>query len=148
GVAQVVLAEVAADVAVRLEHFGDRRVLRLDAQRRPRQADLGQAGADRRLPHDERRAPGRAALLAVPVGEAGALPGDAVDVRRLVAHDAAVIAARVEPADVVTPDDEDVRLLAVLRGRAGLLAGLVHQDGRVGRGSVGLRGVGPAGARR
>src|SRR5262249_29639501 len=66
------------------------------------------------LAGDERRASGRAALLAVPVGEAGALAGDAVDVRRLVPHDAAVVATRVEPANVVAPDDEDVRLLAIL----------------------------------
>src|SRR5262249_26472354 len=107
--------ELAADVAVRLEQFGDGRILRLDSQRRPWQADLGQAGADRRLTHDERRAPGRAALLAVPVGEACAFPGDAVDVRRLVPHEAAVVAAGFKPADVIAPDDEDVRLLATRR---------------------------------
>src|SRR5205823_3182599 len=133
-VAQVILAELAAHVAVRLEQFGDRRVLRLDSQRRSRQADLGQAGADRRLTHDERRAPGRAALLSVPVGEACAFPGDAVDVRRPVSHDAAVVAARVEPADVIAPDDEDVRLLA--RPRPSLLAHLTL-PGAVGPGQEG-----------
>ena len=54
-----------------------------------RQADLGQPGADRRLAGDERGAAGRAALLAVPVGEPRALLGDAVDVGRAIAHDAA-----------------------------------------------------------
>ena len=44
-VAQVVLAELAGRVAVRLEQLGDRGVLLLKAQRRARQADLGQAGA-------------------------------------------------------------------------------------------------------
>src|SRR5262249_59792343 len=78
------------------------------------QADLGHAGADGALAGDERGPPCSAGLLPVPVGEPRPLPGDPVDVRRLVPHDAAVVAARVEPADVVAPDDEHVRLLAVL----------------------------------
>jgi hypothetical protein len=53
-------------------------------------------------------APGRAALLAVEVGEHRALFGDAVDVRRAVAHDAMVVTAHVEPADVVGHDEKDV----------------------------------------
>jgi hypothetical protein len=40
--------------------------------------------------------------------KADAFAGDAVDVRRLVAHHAAVVVADVPGADVVTPDDEDV----------------------------------------
>ena len=111
-IAQVVLAELAHGVAVRLEQLGDGRVLRPQAERRARQADLGEAGADGRLAGDERRAPGGAALLAVPVGEQAAFLGDAVDVRCLVAHDAVVVAAGVVPADVVAPNDENVRLLA------------------------------------
>ena len=59
--------------------------------------------------------PGGAALLAVPVGEQRTLGGDAVDVGRLVAHHAVVVGADVELADVVAPDDDDVRLLRVLR---------------------------------
>ena len=110
-VAQMVLAELAGGIALRLEELGDGRVLRLQAERRARHADLGQAGADRRLPGDERRAAGGAALLAIPVGEQRAFFGDAVDVGRLVAHDAAVVGADVELADVVAPDDEDVGLL-------------------------------------
>ena len=67
-------------------------------------------------PEDERRAAGRAALLRVGVGEERAFLRDAVDVRRLVAHDAEVVGADVVDADVVAPDDEDVGLL----GRGGL----------------------------
>ena len=87
-VAEVVLAELAGHVALRLEQRGDGRVFLLHALGRARQADLGEAGADGRLPGDERRAAGGAALLAVPVGEQRAFLGDAVDVRRLVAHHA------------------------------------------------------------
>ena len=47
-VAEVVLAELAGGVAQRLEQLGDGRVLLLQALGRPGQADLGQAGADRR----------------------------------------------------------------------------------------------------
>src|SRR5262249_43200490 len=54
--------------------------------------------------------------------------GDAVDVRRLVAHQAAAVGADVGYADVVAEDDEDVRLLAgllvVLEGDELLAVGL------------------------
>ena len=117
-VAEVVLAELAGHVAERLEQLGDGRVGLGQAFRCARQADLGEAGADGRLAGDERRASGGAALLAIPVGEQRAFLGDAVDVRRLVAHHALVVGADVELADVVAPDDEDVGL--VCRGyRAG-----------------------------
>ena len=76
------------------------------------EADLGQPGADRRLPCDEGRASCRATLLPVPVGEHHALLRNAIDVGRLVAHHAQVIGADVVPADVITPDHEDVGLLA------------------------------------
>ena len=76
-----------------------------------RHADLGQAGADRVLAGDERGAAGGAALLAVIVGEGDALVGDAVDVGRAVAHLAAAVVADVPPADVVAPENEDVRFL-------------------------------------
>ena len=52
-------------------------------------------------------------LLAIPVREQRTFLGDAVNVGRLVAHHAAVIATRVVPADVVAPEDEDVGLLAL-----------------------------------
>ena len=110
-VAEVVLAELAGHVALRLEQRGDGRVFLLHALRGAGQADLGEAGADGRLPGDEGGAAGGAALLAVPVGEQRTFLGDAVDVGRLVAHHAHVVGADVELADVVTPDDEDVRLL-------------------------------------
>ena len=80
-VAEVVLAELAGDVAERLQHVGDGRVFGLQPEVGAGQPDLGEAGADRRLAGDERRAAGRAALLPVPVGEVAALLGDAVDVR-------------------------------------------------------------------
>ena len=49
---------------------------------------------------------GCAALLAVPVGEHRAFFGDAVDVRRTVAHDSVVVGADIEPANIISPDDQ------------------------------------------
>ena len=114
-VAEVVLAVLAGHVAVALEQPGDRRVLLLEAEIGARQPDLGETGAHRRLAGDERRPPGGAALLPVPVGEQGALARDPVDVRRPVAHHAEVVGADVVPADVVAPDHQDVGLLLLLR---------------------------------
>src|SRR5262249_22630482 len=110
-VAQVILAELTADVALRLQQFGNSRILRLNSQSRPREANLGHASPDRRLPHDKRSATSGAALLAVPISEECAFLRNSIDVRRLVAHDAVVITAGVKPADVIAPDDEDVWLL-------------------------------------
>ena len=62
-------------------------------------------------------AAGRAALLGVVVGEHHAFPGDAVDVRRAVAHHADRVGADVGLADVVAEDDEDVRLARPSRRR-------------------------------
>ena len=53
-----------------------------------------------------------AALLAVGVGEPHPFLGEAVDVGRAVAHQAVAVAAEVGDADVVAPDDEDVRAVA------------------------------------
>ncbi len=54
--------------------------------------------------------PRGATLLRVGVGEHRSLLSQAVDVRRLVAHHTVVVGADVMHADVITPDDEDVRV--------------------------------------
>ena len=110
-IAEVVLAELTGGVAERLQHFGDGRVFRVQPDRRAGHADLGQAGADRVLTGDEARAAGGAALLAIPVGEGRPFLRDAVDVGRLIAHHAFAVMADVPIADVVSPDDEDVRFV-------------------------------------
>src|SRR6185369_5978880 len=88
-VAQVILAELPAHVAERLEHFRNRRVLLTQAYVRPRQPDLCKPGADRRLPGDERRPSSGATLLAIPESEHRALLADPIDVRRPITHVAA-----------------------------------------------------------
>src|SRR5262245_54716273 len=110
-VAEMVLAELAGGVSERLQQLRDGRILGPHAERGPRQTDLGEARAKHALAHDEGRAARRAALLGVVVGEQQALCGDPIDVRRPVAHQALGKDAQVRLADVVAPDDQDVRLL-------------------------------------
>src|SRR5205823_14872543 len=62
----------------------------LQAERGARQAHLGEPGPDGRLASDESGPSGGTALLPVPIGEQRAFAGQAVDVRRLVAHHAPV----------------------------------------------------------
>ena len=110
-VAQVVLAELARGVAQGLERRGDGRVLGPQADVRAGHPDLRQAGPVRVLPGDERSPTGGAALLPVVVRESSALVRDAVDVRGAVAHQPVAVAGEVGHADVITPDDEDVRTI-------------------------------------
>ena len=63
---------------------------------------------------EEGVAPGRAALLGVVVHELRAFIADAIDVGRLADHQAAMVDARLHPADVVAHDEEDVGLLCRL----------------------------------
>ena len=125
-VAEVVLAELPRRVAERLQQLGDRHVLGLEADVHAGDADLAQAGAVDALAGDERRPAGRAALLAVRVGEPHPLVGDPVDVRRPVAHQPVAVAAEVRDPDVVAPDHEDVRLVrhqvtSLLRSRGAVV---------------------------
>src|SRR5436190_706103 len=107
-VAEVVLAELAGGIAERLERFGDGNVSRLKAHGCARNSDLGHPGAVNRLTCDEGRAARRATVLGVVVREHHAFAGDAVDVRRLVAHQAECVGADVGLADVVAPNNEDI----------------------------------------
>jgi hypothetical protein len=63
-VAEMVLAELAGFITLRLEKLGDRHVAWLESFRRAGQADLEHAGPDADLTRDEGGAPCGAALLA------------------------------------------------------------------------------------
>src|SRR5262245_53447210 len=104
----MVLAELSRDITERFQQLGDRRILGSETEVRAGQSHFRQARADRRLTGDEGGTASRATLLSVPVGEEAPFLGDAIDVRRPVPHDAVVVGADVEPADVVAPDDEDI----------------------------------------
>src|SRR5664280_2510657 len=109
-VAQMVLAELARGVAMRLERRGNRRVLRQETEFGPGQAHLRQTGTGRVLPADECRSSRRAGLFPVVVGEPDALVGDPVDVGSAVAHETVAVAAEIGDPDVITPDHQDVRV--------------------------------------
>ena len=96
---------------MRLEQLGDGGVFRLQADVGSGHPYLGQTGADRVLAGDEGGTSGGAALLAVVVGEGDAFVGHAVDVGRAVTHLTAIVVADVPPADVVAPENQDVRFL-------------------------------------
>ena len=121
----MVLAELSGGIAEILEQTADRGIQLAHAHRRAGEADLGQAGANAVLAGEEGRAARGARLLAVIVQEFDALAADAVDVRRLVAHQAVGVGADVGDADIVAPDDEDIRLAAGGRGRRAGAAGAV-----------------------
>ena len=143
-VAEVVLAELPGGVALRLQGGGDGRVLGREAEGSAGHADLGETGAVGVLAADEGGPARRAALLAVVVGEAGALVGQAVDVRGAVPHEPVAVAAEVGDADVVSPDDQDVRLVGHGRSSGwwgqGRRRAAAHRSGRPwGRGVGTLR---------
>ena len=71
------------------------------------------------LAQNERCAPRRAALLRVRVGEHRAFLRNAINVGRLVAHDAQAVGADVVSPDVIAPDDEDVRFFVSCQSIAG-----------------------------
>jgi hypothetical protein len=107
-VAEVVLAELRGGIALSLERGRKRAGLRGHADVGARLADRRQAGAQGDLAGDEARPSRRAAGLGIIIREQHALRGELVEVRRLARHHAAVIGADVEPADVVTHDEDDV----------------------------------------
>src|SRR6516162_8650097 len=79
-VSQMVLSELAGGVAQRLQQFRHGWIFRPNTGIRPGHADLGEASADRVLAGNERGPAGRAALLAVVVGEGRTFVPDPIDV--------------------------------------------------------------------
>ena len=92
-IAEMVLAELPGRVALVLEAGRDGHEALVHPDRRAGDADLGEAGAIDALARDEGRAPRRAGLFSVGIGEHHALARDAVDVGRAVAHEPVRIAA-------------------------------------------------------
>ena len=94
-IAEMVLAELTGAITLVLHGAGDGRIDRHHAFLGARQADLGQAGAQPALAHDEASPAGSAALFGVVIGEQHPFPGDAIDVGRVVAHHPVRIATEV-----------------------------------------------------
>ena len=141
----MVLAELAGGVAHRLQDRGDGRHLRGQPDWRTCLADGRQPGADRELAGDEVGPAGGAARLGVVVGEEHALRGEPIEVRRPAGHDAAVIGADVEPADVVSHDEDDVRLLGGWLGLLGASGGCWRGQGQESSFPGNLRATGRRG---
>ena len=70
--------------------------------------------SDGLLPGYESSAASGAALLRIPAVKQRALLSDAVDVRRLVTHHAAVVTTWVKPADIITHDHKDIGPLGLI----------------------------------
>ncbi len=117
-VAQMVLAELAGGVAEVVQELGERRGAGPQVGRAPGKLRRDHARAQRMHAGEEGVAPGGAALLGVVGHEDRTFIADAVDVGRFPDHQAAVVDARLHPADVVAHDEEDVGLFLLRTRRA------------------------------
>ncbi len=115
-VTEMVLAELPGGIALCLQDGGERHGLCRNTDVGPGLPDGRQPSADRQFAGDEVRSTRRAAGFGIVVGEAHPFGCKLVEVRRLPRHDALMIGADVEPADIVAHDDEDVGLLLLLGG--------------------------------
>jgi hypothetical protein len=109
-VAKMVLAKLAGGVAEVLQELCNRRILGTKAQRRSRHTNLRQTGPDWCLARDEGSPSSSATLLAVEVREHGTFASDTIDVRCPISHDAVVVAAHIEPADIVGHYEKNIGL--------------------------------------
>ena len=110
-IAEVVLAEFAGAIAEIEQELRNRRRAGPQPGRAAGQLRRDHARTKRMHAGEEGVATGSAALLGVICHEDRAFVSDAVDVRRLPDHQAAMVNARLHDADVVTHDEEDVGLL-------------------------------------
>src|SRR6516225_11086699 len=114
-VPKVVLAEFAGVVTELTQEHGERRRAGQQVGRAAGQLRRDHASAQRMHAGKEGIAPGGTTLLGVVVHEDRTLLADAVDVGGFSHHQAAVVDARLHPADVVAHDEEDVGFLLLLR---------------------------------
>jgi hypothetical protein len=71
-------------------------------------------GTDWLLAGDEGGAARSATLLGIKIREHRTFPGDAVDIGRLVSHDAMVVTAGIEPTNVVDHDEKNVGFVRLI----------------------------------
>src|SRR6516165_2995872 len=115
-VPKVVLAEFAGVVTQVAQEHRERRRAGQQVGRAAGQLGRDHAGTQRMHAGAEGSPPGGTTLFGVVVHEDRAFLPDAVDVGGFADHQAAVIDARLHPADVVAHDEKDVRFLLLLRG--------------------------------
>src|SRR5882724_2299728 len=107
----MVLAKLTCGITQRLQQFRSRRVFGLETDWRAWQSDFGETGPETALTGNERSSARSTALLTIGIGKHHAFLGEAINVRSVVTFYPAAIAAAVVDADIIAPDDEDVRLL-------------------------------------
>src|SRR6266516_981660 len=116
-VAEMVLAELAGAVAQIVEERGESGRPGPQVGRAARELRRDHARAQRIHAREEGVAPGRATLLSVVGHHDRAFVRNPVDVWRFPDHQAAMITARLHPADVIAHYEEDVRFLVLRLGR-------------------------------
>jgi hypothetical protein len=114
-IAEMIFAKLPGGVTHRLQGRRDGRRLRRHADRGAGLPNCREAGANRQLTGDEIRAAGGAACFRIIIGEAHALVGHLVQMRRAPGHDALIVDADIRPADIIAHNDNNVRLLTGLR---------------------------------
>ena len=114
-ISEVVLSKLPGCITMGLKQFGDRRVLRLQANICARQSHFQETGAQGMLACNKGRPACRATLLAIVIREHGTTFGNSIDIGRPTAQHTAVIGAYIGPAYIITPYHQDIGLLA---GRA------------------------------
>jgi hypothetical protein len=68
------------------------------------------------LAGNEGRAPCGAALLSIVVSKDRTFIGYAINIGRLITHLTHAIATDIPDSNIITPDDEDIRLVSSVRG--------------------------------
>src|SRR5215472_17922339 len=107
----MVLAELTGCIAERLEQVSNSRIFRLKSDCRSWHSDFGQAGAEWVLAADEGCTAGGTTLLAVVVGEGTALFGNPINVGGVITHHAVAEMTNIPRANIIAPQDKDIRLL-------------------------------------
>ncbi len=107
----MILAKFAGGIAEIQQELGERRRARAQIRNGARQLRQDHTRAIGMHSGKEGAAPGRAARLGVVVHEHAAFLCEPVNVRCFPDHQAAMIAARLHPADIIAHDEQDVRFL-------------------------------------
>src|SRR2546429_3762636 len=116
-VAEMVLAELAGAVAQIVEERGESGRPGPQVRRAAWELRRDHARAQRIHAREEGIAPGRATLLSIVGHHDCTFLRNPVNVRRFPDHQAAMIAARLHPADIIAHDEQDIGFLVLRLSR-------------------------------
>src|SRR5262249_31781893 len=117
---EMIFAKLTRGIALGFQSGGERSCFSRYSNVCTGLADRRETRADWQFTRYEIRPAGRATCLGIIVSEHHAFRGQLVEVRRSPRHHASMVGADIEPANIVTHDDEYVRrplLLLLRRGR-------------------------------